>query len=116
MIQKFTSNTKSVSKNRSNIIAIAGGNDEKEKETIDIEFTEQKAGLEYNGNAIDFKWSDVQEGFEEDNDKANFIESLQKQTDKENYTKKWMEDCLTITESYLKKRKFMKIYFEVISN
>ena len=38
-------------------------------------------------NAIDFKWSDVKED-EKDTALANFIESLQKQTDEENFLKK----------------------------
>ena len=43
---------------------------------------------------------------------ANFIESLQKQTDDENFSKNnWM-----IAVSYLMKRKIKKIYLEVISN
>ena len=38
----------------------------------------------WNGeNAIDFRWSDEQEGDEEDIVLANFIESMQKQTDQE---------------------------------
>ena len=36
-------------------------------------------------NAINFRWSDVKEEDEEDIALANFIESLQKQTDKENF-------------------------------
>ena len=39
-------------------------------------------------NAIDFRWSDVKEEDEEDTALANFIESLQKQTDEENFLKK----------------------------
>ena len=37
-----------------------------------------------NKNATDFRWSDAQEKDEEDVALANFIESLQKQTDEEN--------------------------------
>ena len=36
-------------------------NDGKEKEPIELEFTEQKTDPDYNENAIDFKWSDVEE-------------------------------------------------------
>ena len=36
-------------------------NDEEEKEPINIEFTEQKTDPYNDENAIDFKWSDVQE-------------------------------------------------------
>ena len=39
-------------------------------------------------NAIEFRWSEVQEEDEEDIALANLIESLQKQTDEENFTKK----------------------------
>ena len=39
-------------------------------------------------NAIDFRWSDVTEEDEEDIALVNFIENLQKQTDKENFPKK----------------------------
>ena len=35
-----------------------------------------------------FRWLDVQEEDEEDIALANFIESLQKQTDEENFSKK----------------------------
>ena len=63
-------------------------NDEEEKGPIDIEFTEQKKDPYNDENAIDFKWLDVQEEDEEDIALANFIESLQKQTDEENFPKK----------------------------
>ena len=49
----------------------------KKKEPIDIEFTEQKAGFENYKNAIDFKWSSVQEE-EEDIALTNFIKNYQK--------------------------------------
>ena len=39
-------------------------------------------------NTIDFRWSDVQEEFEEDIALVNLIESLQKHTDDENFPKK----------------------------
>ena len=48
----------------------------------------RKSGPFNDENAIDFRWSDVKEEDEEDVNKANFIESLQKQTDKENFPKK----------------------------
>ena len=35
------------------------GNDEEDNKAINIEFTEQKAGLENNENAIDFRLLDV---------------------------------------------------------
>ena len=38
-------------------------------------------------NSIDFRWSDVQEEGEEDIALANFIESLQKQTNEEIFIK-----------------------------
>ena len=56
-------------------------NDEEENEPINIEFTEQKADIYNDENAIDFKWSDVQEEDEQDIALANLIKSLQKQTD-----------------------------------
>ena len=48
------------------------------KEPINIEFTEQKADPYNDENDIDFRWSDVQEEFEEDIALVNFIESLNK--------------------------------------
>ena len=60
-------------------------NDEEEKEPIDIEFTEQKAGPENDENVIDFKWSDVQEENQKHIAKANFIKILQKYTNEEIY-------------------------------
>ena len=47
-----------------------------------------KAAPENNENAIDSKWSNEQEEDEDDIAKANFIESLQKQTDDEIFSKK----------------------------
>ena len=47
----------------------------KKEESIDIEFTDQKACPENDENGTDFRWSDVQEGDEEDITNANFIES-----------------------------------------
>ena len=44
-------------------------------------------------NAIDFRWSGVKKEDEEDSALANFIESLQKQTDEENFSKKSLDDC-----------------------
>ena len=61
--------------------------DEEEKESISIEFTEQKTEPYNFENAIDFKWSDVKED-EKDIALANFIESLQKQANEENFFKK----------------------------
>ena len=60
LIQTFSSNTKTVSKNlieyNSNDLV---ENDEEEKEPIDIEFTEQKNDYENDENAIDFWWPNV---------------------------------------------------------
>ena len=63
-------------------------NDEEEKEPINTELTEQKTDPYNDENAFDFKWSNVQEEDEEDIALANFIESLQKQTDEENFSKR----------------------------
>ena len=63
-------------------------NEDEEKEPIIIQFTEQNTDFDNNENAIDFRWSDVKEEDEEDIALANFIESLQKQTDEENFLKK----------------------------
>ena len=67
MIKNFASNTKSVSKKlieyNSNDLE---ENDEKEKEPIHIDFIQQKADIENYENAIDFRWSDVQEEGVED--------------------------------------------------
>ena len=90
---------------------IKGYKDE-EKEPIDIEFTEQNADPENNENAIDFRWSVVQEEDEDDVALTNFIECLQKQVDEENFQQSnWM-----ISISYLMKIKIKKIFLEVISN
>ena len=62
--------------------------DEEEKKSINIEFTEQKTDHYNDKNAIDFKWSGVQEEDEEDNALVNFIENLQKQIDEESFPKK----------------------------
>ena len=62
-------------------------NDEEENEPINIELTKQKTDPYNNENAIDFRLSDVQEEDEEDIVLANFIESLQKQTDEEIFQK-----------------------------
>ena len=62
-----------------------------EKEPVDIEFIEQN--LSWNDeNVIDIRWSGAQEEEdEEDIALASFIESLQKQTDEENFPKSnWM--------------------------
>ena len=63
-------------------------NDDKEKEPINIELTEQKADPYNDENDIDFRWSDVKEEDEEDIALTSFIENLQKQTDEENFLKK----------------------------
>ena len=55
-------------------------NDWEEKEPINIELTEQKTDPYNYENAIDFRWSDVQEEDQKDIALTNFIESLQKQT------------------------------------
>ena len=52
-------------------------------EPIDLEFAEQKIDPDNDENAIDFRWSDVQEEDKEDIALVNFIESLQNQTDEE---------------------------------
>ena len=63
-------------------------NDEEEKEPINIELTEQKTDPYHDENAIDSKWSNVKEEDEKDIVLTSFIESLQKQTDEENFLKK----------------------------
>ena len=63
-------------------------NDEDEKQPINIELTEQQTDTYNDENAIDFKWSDLTEEDEEDIALVNFIESLQKQADEENFLKK----------------------------
>ena len=65
-------------------------------------------------NAIGFRSSDALEEDEEDIALANFIESLQKQTDEVVFfpqKSNWM-----IAVSYLMKSKIKKIFIEVISN
>ena len=59
--------------------------DEEEKETVGIEYTEQKAGPE---NGIEFRWSDIWGEDEEVIAKAKFTESLQKQRRKKIFPKK----------------------------
>ena len=49
---------------------------EEEKESINIELTDQKTDSYNDENAIDFRWSDVQEEGEEDIALSNFSESL----------------------------------------
>ena len=63
-------------------------NDEEEKESINIELTEQKADPYNDENAIKFRWSGVKEEDEEDIALANFNESLQKQADEEFFFQK----------------------------
>ena len=68
---------------------------EEEEEPIDIEFAEQNAGPENDENAIDFRWSDVQE---EDGKTLLRRTSLRayKTTDEEYFKKKQLEDCLMV--------------------
>ena len=72
----------------SNITAIIGENDEKEKETIDIELDEQNADPENDENAIHFRWSGVHEEDEENIDLANFIENYKSKLVMKNFLKK----------------------------
>ena len=66
-------------------------NNEEEKRSINIKLTEQKSNTYNYENAIDLKLSDAQEEDKEDIALANFNESLQKQTDEENFQKSnWM--------------------------
>ena len=60
---------------------------EEERESIDIEFTERKPDLYNDENAIDIKWLNVQEKYEEEIALVNFIEGLQKQIDNEFFSK-----------------------------
>ena len=53
-------------------------NDEEEKESINIEVTDQKIDPYNDENAIDSKWSDLTEEDEEDIALANFFKSLNK--------------------------------------
>ena len=46
---------------------------EEERESIDIEFTERKPDLYNDENAIDIKWLNVQEKYEEEIALVNFI-------------------------------------------
>ena len=59
-------------------------------------------------NAIDFKWSYVQEQDEEDIALANFIESLQKQIDEEikKITWWWFDDCGIVNNQKKNKEDF----------
>ena len=57
------------------------------KESINIEFYWRKSDPYNDENAINFRWSDVEEENEEDIALANFIESLQKKTDEEIFHK-----------------------------
>ena len=63
-------------------------NDKDGKEPIDIELTVQKADPENDENEIEFRLSSVHGEDEQDIVKANYIESIQKQTDEENFTKR----------------------------
>ena len=62
-------------------------NGEEEKEPINIEITQQKTDSYNEKNIIDFRCSNIKED-KEDIALANFIESLQKQTDDEIFSKK----------------------------
>ena len=62
-------------------------NNEEIKQAIDIELTEQKADLENDKNAIDFRWSDEQMEDQEDIAQTHLIESLHKQANEKNYRK-----------------------------
>ena len=55
LIQNFVSNTNPVSKNLTEYNNNNSEENEEEKETIDIDFIEQKADTENDENAIDFK-------------------------------------------------------------
>ena len=57
---------------------------------------------------IDFRWSDVKGEDEENIAKAKLIESLQKQVDEEEFSKKLQEDCLIITVSFPKITKTLR--------
>ena len=61
-------------------------NSEEEKEPIHIELNEGNTDPYNDENAIKFRLSDVKEEDEEDIALANFIESLQNQTDDEIFT------------------------------
>ena len=50
-------------------------NDGKEKEPINIKFTDQNADPYNDENAIDFRWSDIKEEYEEEIALTNFIEN-----------------------------------------
>ena len=63
------------------------------KEPINIELTDHKTDPYNDENSIDSKWSDLTEEDEEDIALANFIESLQMQTDEEIFSKKKLNDC-----------------------
>ena len=84
----------------------------KDKKTTDIEFTEQKYGLDNDENDIKFRWSNVQEE-EEDIAKTN-AESLQK-------VYWWEKLFIKVTRELFddygivpNEKKIKKIYFEVI--
>ena len=84
-------------------------NDEKEKEPIYIELTDQKTDPYNVENSIGFKWSDLTEEDEEDIALANFIESLKKkQTDEKFFFQK---SNYMIAVSYIMKRKIKKFLF-----
>ena len=62
-------------------------------------------------NAIDFRWSSVNEGDEEDIALANFIENLQKQNDEDIFKKVtgWLfDDCGFVPNEKKLRRSFYK--------
>ena len=63
-------------------------NEDEEKESIDIKFSEHKADTENCENANNFKWSDVQREDDKDIAKVSLIESLQKQANKQKFINK----------------------------
>ena len=62
---------------------LIGENEAEEKESIDIEFTEQKSDPENDQKVINFRRSDVKKEDEEDIVKSNLFEGLQKQVNEE---------------------------------
>ena len=77
--------SKSLIENKSND---SEENEDEEKEPIDTEFTEQKADPENDENAIDFRWSDVQEEDEVDIDKATLLRAYKSKLMRQIF-KKW---------------------------
>ena len=69
-------------------------NDEKEKESIDIEFYLENADPKNFENSIDFRWSGVQEEDEEDIDNISFIKNYKNKLMRKFSTKltRWLFD------------------------